>query len=129
MVSGYKAHVERRFRLTLDVSRVWKGPVESRFILYAREDSGGDCGGFFTEPGMDVLVFGVNTPADDVFLDGIQVNGEPDHRLWFTWLDVLPKGQLITLPIACSLSAEAQSPYAKKVMKKLGRGRPPTPSQ
>jgi hypothetical protein len=125
--SGEDGHVPRRFRATLDVSRVWQGTVTQTFVLYTREEGGGDCIGFPSEVGREMLVYGSTEPADDHFLDGVDLQGQQHHTLWYGWLDLLPKGQLITSPGICSFTMDAADAEASGVIKKLGRGRAPNP--
>jgi hypothetical protein len=125
LVNGREIKIPRRFKATLDVSRAWKGPVTQTFILHTREDGEGDCIGFYSEIRKEVLVFGKTEPADDHFLDSIDLQGRRHHILSYGWLDLVPKGELITSPPPCSLTSEAGFAEQQGWFKRLGRGRLP----
>lgn len=119
----------RRYRATLKVVRVWRGNVTRIFTMHASEPSGGgECRGITLKNGNDMLVFGTTEPADDHYLDGADVQGRPSHTFWYGWLDLLPRGQLITSPSPCSLTTTWRSAERADLVGKLGKGQSPTPN-
>lgn len=105
--------VPRRFLATLEVDGVWKGSIGPVIVLHTREGSG-DCVGFWTGVGKQLLVF-----ANKV----IVTPKEPGVWRIPEWSDKVPVGETIISPGVCTLNAEIGD--AKEDLRKLGRPKPP----
>ncbi len=123
-------NLPRRFRATLNITRVWKGSsLTDTVVVYTREPSGGDCRGFYTQIGTDAVFFARTEPADDHWLYLTNSEGVETKYLLDGWLDVVQKGEMIMVPISCSLTATADQAENTGLLKKLGHGREPNGSK
>lgn len=109
--------VPRRFLATLEVSGIWKGKIGRAIVLHTREGAG-DCVGFWTEIGKELLVFAN---------EGTVTQKEPGVWRIPDWADKVAVGQNIISPGICTISDEVKD--ARDTLKKLGRPKPPSSDQ
>jgi hypothetical protein len=110
-----KVNRPRRFVVTLRVNSVWKGSPGKTVSLYHRESngSGGDCYGFWTEIGLDLLVFANYETV---------VSREPEARRHVPdWSDQVPVGRKILTLSICAPNGKIED--SGLLLQRLGEPR------
>jgi len=113
-----KVNQPRRFVVTLHVTDAWKGKPGKTISLFHRESNGfgGDCYGFWTEIGLDLLVFANYETV---------VSREPTVPLGMPdWSDQVRAGRKIIVPAVCAASGEIK--HSGILLQRLGELRTQT---
>ena len=113
-----KVNRPRRFVVRLRVGSAWKGSPGRTISLYHRESngSGGDCYGFWTEIGLDLLVF---ASYETVVSRESEVG-----RYLPDWSDQVPVGRKILAPSLCAPNGKIED--SGLLLQRLGAPRTQT---